>query len=90
MTVTVLIEQCNGQFSASLVGSSTLQAVRASRTEAIAALERELAAKIATGELIDLDIRPGGVASLSGLFRDDPELQEICNDICSQRDAEQK
>ena len=88
MTVTVLVEESNGQFNASLVGSSTLHAVRASRGEAIAALERELAEKIAAGELIDLEVRPGGVAALSGIFRDDPVLNDICNEIYSQRDAE--
>ena len=60
MTVTVLVQQSDGQFSASLVGSSTLQVVRPSRGEAIAALERELAAKVATGELVDLEVRPIG------------------------------
>ena len=88
MTLTVIVEESNGQFNASLVGSLTLHAVRASRGEAIAALERELAEKIAAGELIDLDFRLGGVAALSGMFRDDPVLKDICNEIYSQRDAE--
>ena len=46
MTMTVLVQQSNGQFSASLVGLSDLEAVRPSRNEAIAALEHELAAKV--------------------------------------------
>lgn len=88
MTVTVVVDEFDGQFSASLVGSSTLQAVRPSRSEAIAALERELAAKVATGELVDLEVRPIGVSGLTGKFRDDPALREICDEIYRQRDAE--
>jgi hypothetical protein len=88
MTVTVLVLQSDGQYSASLVGSSTLHVVRPSRIEAIAALERELAEKVATGELMDLEVRPVGVSGLSGTFRDDDTLREICEEIYHQRDAE--
>ena len=88
MTMTVLVQQSNGLFSASLVGSPTLQAVRPSRSEAIAALQSELAEKVANGELVDLEVRPVGVSGLSGTFRDDPALQEICDEIYDQRDAE--
>lgn len=88
MTVTVVVQESDGQFSASLVGSSTLQAVRPSRSEAIAALERELAAKVAKGELVDLEVHPIGVSGLTGKFRDDPALREICDEIYRERDAE--
>lgn len=88
MTVTVLVQQSNGQFSASLVGSSALQVMRSSRAEAIAALQQELVAKVAAGELLDLEVQPLGVSSLAGKFRDDPTLREICDDIYRQRDAE--
>ncbi len=88
MTMTVLVQKTDGQFKASLVGSPTLQVVRTSRHEAIAALERELASKIATGELVDLELRPIGVSGLSGRFRDDPALPGICDEIYEQRDAE--
>lgn len=88
MTMTVLVQQSNGQFSASLVGSSTLQVVRPSRSEAIAALQSELAEKVAKGELVDLDVRPIGVSGISGKFRDDPALREICDEIYHQRAAE--
>ena len=88
MTVTVLVQQSSGQFSASVVGSSALQVLRPSRAEAIAALQRELAAKVAAGELLDLEVQPLGVSGLAGRFRDDSALREICDDIYRQRDAE--
>lgn len=88
MTVPVLVQQLNGQFSASLVGSSAVQVVRESRAEAIAALQKELVAKVAAGELLDLEVQPLGVSGLAGIFRDDPTLREICDEIYRQRDAE--
>ena len=86
--MTVTVRESDGQFSASLVGWSDLEAVRPSRSEAIAALEHELAAKIAAGELVDLELGRLGVSGLSGKFRDDPVLKEICDDIYRQRDAD--
>jgi len=60
---------------------------RPSRAEAIAALRRELAAKVATGELLDLEVQPLGVSGVAGTFCDDEALREICDDIYLQRDA---
>ena len=88
MTFTVLVEQSNGQFCASLVGSSALRVVRPSRVEAIAALQSELVAKVATGELLSLELQPLGVSGLAGSFRDDPTLRDIREEIYRQRDAE--
>lgn len=88
MTVTVVVQQTNGQFSANVVGSSALQVVRPSRAEAIAALQHELATKLAAGELLELEVQPLGVSGLAGRFRDDAALPEICHEIYQQRDAE--
>src|SRR5689334_20785739 len=88
MTVPVLVEQTNGQFSASLVGSPELRCVRPSRGEAIAALQNELAQKIAAGELLDLEVQPLGVSGLAGRFQDDPVLGEIRDQIYRERDSQ--
>jgi hypothetical protein len=88
MTVPVLIEQSDGDFCASLVGSPGLRAIRPSRAEAIEALRKELAKKLASGELLDLEVQPLGAAGLAGIFRDDASLTEIRDDIYRQRDAE--
>ena len=88
MTVPVLVQQTNGQFCASLVGSPELHCVRESRAEAIAALQQELAQKVADDELVNLEIQPLGVSRLAGRFQDDPELREICEQIYRERDAQ--
>ena len=41
-----------------------------------------------SGELVTLQIPTRGVAALAGVFRDDPVLREICNEIYHERDAE--
>jgi len=88
MTVPVLVEQTNGQFCASVVGSPQLRCVRPSRAEAISALQNELVQKIATGELIDMDLPAMGVSSLVGRYQDDPTLREIIDEIYRERDAD--
>ena len=89
VTVSVLVEQTNGQFCASLVGSPELRCVRPLRADAIAALQNELAQKITAGELLNLEIPTLGVSGLAGRFRDDPALREICDQIYGERDVEQ-
>lgn len=88
MTVSVFIESTGGQFCASVVGSPQLRCVRPSRAEAIAALQNELAQKVAAGELVNIDLPPVGVSGLAGLFKDDPTLSEIIDDIYRERDAD--
>ena len=88
MTVPVLVGQTDGQFWASVAGSPELRCVRPSRAEAIAALQSELAQKVASGELVNLEIQPLGVSGLAGQFQDDPTLRDICDEIYRQRDAQ--
>lgn len=88
MTVPVLVQQTNGQFSASLVGSPELRCVRPSRDEALAALQSELARKIADDELVNLEIQPRGVSGLAGRFQNDPDLREIGEQIYRDREAQ--
>jgi hypothetical protein len=89
MTVPVLIQSSNGEFSASLVGSPELRCTRPSKDEALAALKQELAQKVKTGELVHLEVSPLGVSALAGSFADDPTLAEICDEIIRQRDGDQ-
>jgi hypothetical protein len=88
MSVSVFIQSTNGQFSASVVGAPELRCVGPSRDEAIAALQRELTAKISAGELVNLDVGAIGVSGLVGRFRDDPTLSEIRDQIYRDRDAD--
>jgi len=88
MSLPVLIEQTGGQYCASVIGSPLLRSVRPSREAAIAALQEQLAQKIAAGELIDLDLPMLGVSGFAGVFKDDPTLREICTEIYRERDAD--
>lgn len=89
MTVPVLVVSLNGQFRASVVGSAELQCIRSSPAEAVAALRGELAQRVAAGELLSLEIQPLGVSGLSGRFKDDPTLRDLCDEIYRDRDAQQ-
>jgi hypothetical protein len=85
MSVTVLVEASNGAFKATLVGAPGLEAVRPSRGEALDALRGEIKRRLASGELVELELEPRGVAALAGTFRDDPSLREICEEIYAER-----
>ena len=60
MTFPVLVEPCDGQFAASLVGAPTTRAVGPTRAEALAALQADLAQCLARGELVSLELAPTG------------------------------
>ena len=88
MTVSVFVLPQDGQFCASVAGSPD-RALRAPwRAEALAALEQEVLQKIATGELVNIEVPTIGLSAFAGIFADDPEIHEICKEIYRQRDAE--
>ncbi|MBS0266357.1 MAG: hypothetical protein JSS02_30785 [Planctomycetes bacterium] len=84
----VVVRPSGGQYRASVVGLATLEAVRPTRDEAIAALESQLAVMVEAGELIDIEIGKRGLSGLAGKFRDDLVLRDICAEICQTRDAD--
>jgi len=88
MTFPVLIEPCNGQFAASLVGVPHVRVVGPTRSQAIEALQAEIEHRVALGELLSLDIETIGVSSLAGKYETDPTLRTICDDAYQARDAE--
>lgn len=89
MSVSVQVEQSEGQFCASPLGMAGLRFVGPSREEVLISLRRALAHKLANGELVDLEIEPLlGVSGQSGRFRDDPTLLEIRDQIYHDRDSE--
>ena len=88
MAFPVLVETSDGQFSASLLGAPHVRVVAPTRAKAIAALQTEIAQRIACGEPLSLEVEEGGVSSLAGKFRTDPTLSEICEDAYKLRDAE--
>jgi predicted RNase H-like HicB family nuclease len=88
MTFPVLVEPCDGQFAAVLVGVPTIRAVGTTQTEALAALQADLAQRVARGELVPLELVPTGVSGLAGKYRTDPTLREISDKAYRMRDAE--
>jgi hypothetical protein len=88
MTFPVVVEACDGQFVASLVGAPNVHVVGPTRSQAIEALKEELGYRVARGELLSLDIETIGVSSLAGKYAVDPTLRTICDEAYQLRDAE--
>ena len=88
MTFPVLVEDCDGQFAASLVGIPEVRVVGATRSQAIDALKVEIEQRVAEGGLVSLHIETVGVSSLAGKYDADPTLRAICEDAYLARDAE--
>ena len=89
MTFPVLVEACDDQFAASLVGVPKIRVVGPTRSQAIDALKAEIEHRVALGELLSLDIESMGVSSLAGKYKSDPTLRTICDDAYQARDAKQ-
>jgi len=88
MTFPVVVEACDGQFAASLVGVPHVRVVGPTRSQAIDALKVVLEHHIALGELLSLDIEPTGISSLAGKYEADPTLRAICDEVYQLREAE--
>ena len=88
MTLPIVVEQTNGQFTARLAGAPELSGAGPTRSGALAALQAELRRRLKSGELVTLEIEPQGVSHLTGRFADDPTLREICADAYAARDAD--
>jgi hypothetical protein len=90
MTFPVFVEPHEGWFAASVAGAPQVRGVAPTREEAIAALRRQLAERIAHGELelLSLEVAEAGVTGLAGRYADDPCLRDICAQAYRDRDAE--
>ncbi|HKB00613.1 MAG TPA: hypothetical protein VKD90_00275 [Gemmataceae bacterium] len=88
MTITVRIEKSNGLYVASVGGEPSLRAEAPTREAAIGQLESEVARLVDRGELVTIRIPQTGVTSFTGIFKDDPALNEIVAEAYRQRDAE--
>ena len=88
MAFPVLIEKCDGQVAAMLLGAPKIRVVCPTREQALGALRAEIQQRLDAGELLDLEVGPRGVSTLAGAFRDDPTLREISEEAYRLRDAE--
>jgi hypothetical protein len=88
MNFSVQVQAGQGQFEASLVGAPDVRATAPTRAEALAALETAIEKRVENGELVTLEIGRKGLAGLFGKYRDDPTLQDICDEAYRDRDAD--
>ena len=88
MTFPIMVEDCDGQFAASLVGVPNVRVVGPTRSQAITELKTVIEQRIALGELLSLEIEMTGVSSLAGKYNTDPTLHSICDEAYQLRDDE--
>jgi hypothetical protein len=88
MVFSVIVHSTPGQFEASLIGAPEVRATAPTRAEALAALETAIEKRVEQGELVNLEIGRKGLAGLFGKYRDDPTLQDICDEVYRERDAD--
>lgn len=88
MTFPIVVEPCEGEFAASLLGQAKVRVVRPTRSQALDALKTEIEHRVALGELLSLEIDAVGVSSLAGKYGTDPTLREICDETYKKRDAD--
>ena len=88
MTFPVLVEQCDGQYAATLVGAPDVRAEKPSRSEALAGLKAEIEKRVEGGKLVSLEVGLGSVSALAGKYRDDPTSRDICREAYETRDTD--
>lgn len=90
MTFPIVVEPCDGQFAASLVGEPKLRVVGRTRSQALDGLKSEIEHRVALGELLSLEIDTIGVLDLAGKYQADPTLRAICVETYAERDSERR
>ncbi len=88
MNFSGMVHNVHGQFEAALVGAAEVRATSATRADMLAALETVIEKRVQQGELVTLEIGRKGLAGLFGKYRDDPTLQDICDEAYKERDAD--
>ena len=88
MSFSILVEPCDGQFAASLLGVPKVRVVGLTRSQAVDALKAEIEQRVALGELVSLEIDTIGITSLAGKYEKDSTLRSICNEAYQNRGAD--
>ncbi len=89
MPFPITVEQLNGEFVAVAFGRPSLRVARSTREEAVRDLRTLIADEIEAGRLTKEDA-PAGLLALAGAFADDPTLEDLCDEIYRERDAQAK
>jgi hypothetical protein len=90
MMFSVMIEPCDGQFAATLLGAPTIRAVGATRDDALRALHTDLVQRLTQGGLVALEVSAQGVTDLAGAYSTDPTLRDISTEAYRSRDAKRQ
>jgi hypothetical protein len=90
MSFPVFVHRDNGQFVATLVGVPDIRVTALTRHDVLAQMQATLEKHASEGELVFLDLPSRGIMAIAGKYRDDPTLQDICDEIYRNRDAEPK
>src|SRR5438309_1715602 len=90
MAIPVFIDQDNGKFVATLVGSPEVRVSAPTREAALAQMQTVLQERMSQGNLVLLEVAREGIMAIAGKYKDDPFLTEIREEIYRQRDAEPK
>ena len=88
MTFPIVVEPCDGQFAASLLGEPKVRVVGRTRSQALDALKTEIEHRVAIGELLSLEINTIGVTDLAGKYQTDVTLRTICSEAYEKRDSD--
>jgi len=90
MQVPVVIETSNGRCLASVIGVADLQATAPTREEALQQLKRLLQTRVLRGDLVMLNVGEPDLMDIFGKYKDDPTLQDICEEAYRLRDEERR
>lgn len=88
MTFPILVESHEGQFVASLVGTSNVRVVEPTRSQAISSLKIKIRQSLESGELFLLELDSVGLSNLAGKYESDPTLRDICEEAYQIREEE--
>ena len=90
MQVPVVIETLNGHCIASVVGAVDLRASASTRDEALRHLKAMIQDRASKGAFVMLEVAEPDIMDLFGKYKDDPTLQDICDEAYRLRDEERK
>jgi hypothetical protein len=85
MDLAIKLTQLNGHYSASLLGDPDVRVEAPTREEAIAGLRERAQAGVNRSEILTIRVEPHPVLDMVGIFKDDPTLREMADEIYRQR-----
>ena len=88
MDILVRISQTNGHFEATSMWAPQYRAEGATREEAVAAFRRRIQEDVNQSEVVRIEVEPHPITAMAGIFKDDPDLQEITDEIYRRRDRD--